>query len=122
MKNILLIEDNLEIRENITEILELDGYLVIVATDGGMGHALATEKIPDLILCDIMMPVLNGYEVLKELKQNPLTSKIPFIFISASTEKKDIQVGLDMGASAYIRKPFEMEELLHAVAGLLHKS
>jgi CheY-like chemotaxis protein len=116
MKTLLLIEDNLDIRENITEMLELEGYSVIVAVDGGMGYQLAVEEIPDIILCDIMMPVMNGYEVLKHMKNNSSTAHIPFIFISASTEKKDIQIGIDMGASAYIRKPFEMEELFDVVA------
>jgi CheY-like chemotaxis protein len=116
MKTVLIIEDNYEIRENITEILELEGYKVTVANDGGSGLQIAIKHLPGIILCDIMMPILNGYEVLRLLKENPTTANIPFIFISASTEKKDIQFGIDLGAIAYIRKPFELEELLDAVA------
>ncbi len=112
MKTILFIEDNIEIRENITEFLELEGFAVLTAENGNEGIDMAKSNIPDLILCDVLMPLVTGYEVLTQLKKHQATSEIPFIFVSASTEKKDIQVGLDMGADGYIRKPFEMEELL----------
>ena len=115
MKRILLIEDNLEIRENISEILELKGYEVMVATNGLEGLESAKLNMPDLILCDIMMPELNGHEVLIQLKKGEATSTLPFIFITASAEKKEMQMGLDLGANGYIRKPFEHEELMDEI-------
>src|ERR1051326_1241844 len=98
MKTILLTEDKLEIRENTAEILQLEGYIVITAYDGVIGLALAQQQKPDLILCDIMMPEMNGYEVFENLKSSPDTSSIPFIFITASAEKSEVQKGLNMGA------------------------
>ena len=115
MKTILIIEDNLEIRENTSEILELEGYEVITAMNGKLGFELAKERMPDLILCDIMMPEMNGYEVFEHLKMNEKTSAIPFIFITASAEKSEVRLGLNMGAAGYIRKPFEENELLETV-------
>ena len=115
MKTILLIEDNLEIRENTTEILELENYHVISALNGKIGFELAKEQTPDLILCDIMMPEMNGYEVFENLKMTSETSGIPFIFITASAEKSEMQKGLNMGAAGYIRKPFTEKELLDAI-------
>jgi len=121
MTKVLLIEDNLEIRENTAEILEMEGYLVEVAENGVIGIAKAKEKMPDIILCDIMMPEADGWEVIKQLKKNESTSRIPFVFITASVEKKEIQAGLDMGAVGYIRKPFEGGELLSTVEECLKK-
>ncbi|MCQ6958761.1 response regulator [Mucilaginibacter aquariorum] len=115
MKTILLIEDNNDIRENTCELLELEGYKVILALNGKTGLILATEHLPDLILCDIMMPEANGYEVFNSLQANEATRSIPFIFLTASAEKKDVEAGLEMGASGYIRKPFEPEELFDAI-------
>ncbi|MFI5135600.1 MAG: response regulator [Chitinophagales bacterium] len=122
MNTILIIEDNLEIRENTTEILELEGYEVISAANGKVGFDLACEKKPHLILCDILMPELNGYEVFELLKQDEETASIPFIFITASVEKSQVQMGLSMGADGYLRKPFETIELLEMVAMALHRS
>ncbi|MFA6245868.1 MAG: response regulator [Mucilaginibacter sp.] len=115
MKTILLIEDNNDIRENTCELLELEGYKVILALNGKSGLALAREYLPDLVLCDIMMPEANGYEVLNELQANVSTRFIPFIFLTASAEKKEVNVGLEMGASGYIRKPFDPKELFDAI-------
>lgn len=115
MKTILFIEDNLEIRENTSEILELEGYKMITAVNGRAGFDLAKAHKPDLILCDIMMPEMNGYEVFENLKKTPETSDIPFIFISASAEKSEVQKGLNMGAIGYIRKPFTDSELLETI-------
>jgi len=109
---VLLIEDNLDIRENLTEILELDGYIVLAAPNGKIGLKLAKEKLPDIILCDIKMPGLNGYEVLLQVKKNVCTANIVFIFITSSVEKKEVQSALEMGADGYIFKPFGLEELL----------
>lgn len=112
MKTVLIIEDNLEISENTAELLELEGYSVISAPNGKTGKNLAKEKLPDIILCDIMMPDITGYEVLDQLKRDSDTSAIPFIFISASAEKKEIQEGLNRGAKGYLAKPFTQEALL----------
>lgn len=112
MKTVLLIEDNDDIRENTSELLELEGYYVLSATNGQTGLQLARKHLPDMVLCDIMMPVTNGYEVFRELKAQPLTSAIPFIFLTANTENKDMEAGMRLGANGYIRKPFSAEELL----------
>lgn len=119
MKTILLIEDNHNIRENTCELLELEGYKVISAMNGSNGITLAEEKKPDIILCDIWMPETNGYEVFNTLKNNPATAQIPFIFLSASVEKKEVEEGLGMGAHGYIKKPFQAEELFDTVASCL---
>jgi len=115
MKTIVLIEDNLEIRENTSEILELEGFRVITASNGRIGFELVTTHKPDIILCDIMMPEMNGYEVFEHLKLDDETSAIPFIFITASAEKSEVQKGLNMGAAGYVRKPFTERELLEAI-------
>jgi CheY-like chemotaxis protein len=121
MHKILLIEDNEAIRENTSELLELEGYSVLSARNGKEGLQMANELKPDLIFCDIMMPEANGYEVFKELKQNPDTAGIPFIFLTASVEKREVETGLGMGADGYIRKPFEPQELFDAVSCFLKK-
>lgn len=122
MKNILIIEDNLEVRENTAEILELAGYKVFTAENGKVGVEVAIEEKPDLILCDIMMPVLDGYGVLHLLTKNPETAAIPFIFLTAKAEKSDYQKGMGMGADGYIAKPFDDTELLNAVETRLKKA
>lgn len=122
MKKILLIEDNQEMRENIAEILELANYNVITAPNGKLGVDLAGKEIPDLILCDIMMPELDGYGVLYMLSKKPETAGIPFIFLTAKTEKTDIRKGMSMGADDYLTKPFEEMELLNAIEVRLKKS
>jgi len=117
--NVLLIEDNSDIRENTAEILELSGYHVYTAHNGIVGIAMAKEKLPDIILCDIMMPEANGWEVIAQLKKDKATSGIPFVFITASVEKKEMQTGFDLGARGYIRKPFEHDELLDTIKSSL---
>jgi len=119
MIKILIIEDNFEIRENTSELLQLSNYHVIEAMNGRIGLQMAKEHLPHLILCDIQMPEINGYQVFAELKKDSLTSNIPFIFVTASVEKKEIQAGLDMGANGYVRKPFEVEELLSEIGRCL---
>jgi CheY-like chemotaxis protein len=119
MKKILLIEDNDDIRENTCELLELEGYEVLSAMDGRTGLQHAQEQLPDIILCDIMMPRVDGYEVLRELKALPLTSSIPFIFLTAVAENKDMEAGLRLGADGYMRKPFGSEELLEMLSSFL---
>src|SRR5690349_18036560 len=102
MKKILLIEDNKEMRENTSEILELANYKVVTAPNGKIGVELAGKEIPDIILCDIMMPELDGYGVLYMLSKKPETASIPFIFLTAKTEKTDIRKGMSMGADDYL--------------------
>ena len=121
MKKILLIEDNDEIRENTAEILELSSYKVFTAENGKRGVELAMGNKPDLIVCDIMMPVLDGYGVLMMLQKNPDTQNIPFIFLTAKAERNDFRKGMELGADDYITKPFEGSELLNAIEGRLRK-
>ena len=116
MKNrILLIEDNTEIRENTAEILELSNYEVDTAENGKVGIEKALRHKPDLIICDIMMPVLDGYGVLHLLNKNEQLSGIPFIFLTAKSERSDFRKGMEMGADDYITKPFSDIELLNAI-------
>jgi CRP-like cAMP-binding protein len=122
MKTILLIEDNHDVRENTTEILELANYKVIQAENGKIGVELANLHKPDLIICDIMMPVLDGYGVIHLLSKNVETSSIPFIFLTAKGERNDFRKGMDMGADDYITKPFDDIELLRAVESRLRKT
>jgi CRP-like cAMP-binding protein len=121
-KKILLIEDNLEMRENTTEILELANYEVNVAPNGKLGAELAAKELPDLIICDIMMPVMDGYGVLAELTKNDATASIPFIFLTAKAERTDLRKGMELGADDYLTKPFDDLELLNAVSSRLRKS
>ncbi len=114
-KKLLIIEDNLEIRENTAEILELAGYEVQVAENGKIGTQTALQFKPDLIVCDIMMPELDGYGVLNILSRNPDTSTIPFIFLTAKSEPADIRKGMNLGADDYIVKPFDETDLLEAI-------
>ncbi|CAN5229392.1 hypothetical protein BH09BAC5_BH09BAC5_12380 [soil metagenome] len=122
MYKILLIEDNLEMRENTAEILELANYKVLTATNGKEGVKLAQADSPDLIICDIMMPELDGYGVLHMLSKIPETASIPFIFLTAKAEKADYRKGMSMGADDYLTKPFDDMELLGAVEVRLKKS
>lgn len=115
MKKILLIEDDPVLRENTAELLELAGYQVVACPDGRKGILAAREQAPDAIVCDIMMPECDGYEVLEALSSEPLTHKIPFIFLSAKTERKDVRKGMELGADDYLTKPFEEEELISAI-------
>jgi CheY-like chemotaxis protein len=121
MKTALIIEDNLEIRENTTELLELAGYNVITASNGAEGIEAASARVPDVILCDIMMPQTNGYQVLQVLKENPVTAPIPFIYVTASAEKKDINMAMEMGADGYVRKPFDVRELMDAIDKVMNR-
>lgn len=121
MRKALVIEDNVEIRENIVEVLELAGFRVFVANDGNEGLQVAADMGPDVILCDIMMPGLNGYEVIRELRANSATSKIPFIYVTASTEKSEVIRAMRLGADGYVRKPFEVSELMDTIESLLKK-
>ena len=122
MKTILVIDDNTDIRENTAEILTLAGYTTITAENGKQGVAKALEIKPDLIVCDIMMPELDGYGVLHLLRKNTATETIPFVFITAKAERSDFRKGMEMGADDYITKPFDDLELLKAIEIRLKKS
>ncbi|MHB1921816.1 MAG: response regulator [Chitinophagaceae bacterium] len=121
MKKLLIIDDHDEIRENIAEILSLSGYKTFTEKNGKKGLESAIKNKPDLIICDIMMPELDGYGVLHLLKRNTETQNIPFIFITAKTERQDFRKGMEMGADDYITKPFDEVELLKAVEVRLKK-
>ena len=121
-KTILVIDDNTDIRENTAEILELAGYRTFTAENGKQGVEVAMKEKPSVIVCDIMMPELDGYGVLHLLRKNPDTQNIPFIFLTAKTERSDFRKGMEMGADDYITKPFEDIELLNAVEVRLRKT
>lgn len=122
MKSVLVIDDNLELRENTAEILELAGYKTLTAENGKIGVETALQHKPNLIVCDIMMPDLDGYGVLHLLKKNSETENIPFIFLTAKTERNDFRKGMEMGADDYITKPFDDLELLKAIEIRLKKA
>lgn len=120
-KQILVIEDNREMRENIQEILELANYQVVTAENGKVGLLKAKEVLPDLIICDIMMPEIDGYEALYLLSKNPTTTNIPFIFLTAKSDRSDWRKGMNMGADDYLTKPFKDMELLEVIETRLKK-
>ncbi|MEM6687548.1 MAG: response regulator [Bacteroidota bacterium] len=122
MKKVLLIEDDTILRENTAELLELADYDVTTAPNGKKGVETALQLSPDIIVCDIMMPELDGYGVLETLSKNNRTKYIPFIFLSAKTERQDIRKGMDLGADDYITKPFEEEELTSAIESRIAKA
>ena len=119
MTKILVIEDEETVRENILELLDAEGFDAIAAENGRIGLSRAKQHLPDLILCDIRMPELDGYGVLTALRSESKTAEIPFIFLSAKAAKTDLKVGMDLGASAYIVKPFTLIELLDTMEKVL---
>lgn len=121
MKTILIIEDNTDIRESCAEILELSGYKVLNANNGKQGIELAVRHKPDLILCDIMMPEMDGYGVLYLLGKNNDTAGIPFIFLTSKTDRVDFRKGMEIGADDYLTKPFDDMDLLHAIEIRINK-
>ncbi|GAB5399970.1 MAG: response regulator [Aureisphaera sp.] len=122
MKKVLIIEDDVALRENTAELLEISGYSVVTAANGRLGIDKAKNESPDIVICDIMMPEVDGYEVLNSLSSNTDTMHIPFIFLSAKTEHKEVRKGMDLGADDYLTKPFEEEELLSALESRLAKA
>ncbi len=122
MKKILIIEDNTEVRETTADILELANYKVFTAENGKVGVEKALQVLPDVIVCDIMMPELDGFGVLEALGKNNNTAGIPFIFLTAKSEKSDMRKGMNKGADDYLTKPFEEDELLKAIASRLKKN
>ena len=121
MTKILLIEDEDAVRENVLEMLEMSGYEAIEAENGKMGVELARSQLPDLILCDVMMPQLDGHGVIDRLVNDPKTATIPFIFLTAKATREDIREGMKLGADDYLTKPFTIAELIDAIEIRLQK-
>lgn len=121
MRKILIIEDNEDVRENTADLLELSGYAVATCPDGESGIRKAQSFQPDLIICDIMMPGLDGYQVLEALQKDHKTAGVPFVFLSARADRSDIRKGMNLGADDYLTKPFEEHELLDAITSRLRR-
>lgn len=119
MKKILVIEDDANIRESLVELLEMKSYDLLSADNGKDGLRLAMENSPDLVLCDVMMPGLNGYEVVEAIRKDDRLAKIPFIFLSAKAMDSDIEYGKKLGANSYLTKPFRAQDLFTVVDDLL---
>ncbi|HEY9665200.1 MAG TPA: response regulator [Coleofasciculaceae cyanobacterium] len=122
MKKILVIEDEIFIRENLIELLEIEGFEAIGAENGTQGVQLAKERQPDLILCDVMMPELDGYGVLSALREDTVTAMIPFMFLTASADRSNLQRIREMGMNDYILKPFNVDQFLSAIAERLERN
>lgn len=121
MKKVLVIEDEEAVRQNLLELFELENFTVLVAPNGRIGVEVAQVELPDLILCDVTMPDLDGYGVLTLLRKNPSTAAIPFIFLTAKANKPEMRHGMDLGADDYLTKPFTIDELLQSVNSRLEK-
>jgi CheY-like chemotaxis protein len=121
MKRILVIEDCLEIRENVAELLIFHGYEALTAANGKSGLETAHRELPDLVICDISMPEMDGFTVLKLLRKSKSIALIPFIFLTARADKTDIRFGLSEGAGHYLIKPFTEEQLMRAVSSGLEE-
>ncbi|MGH8719919.1 MAG: response regulator [Burkholderiales bacterium] len=115
MKRILVIEDETSLRKILSRMLSLEGFEVLAAETGARGIALARERVPNLIFCDLKMPELDGYGVLSAIRGDPKTAGIPLVFVTASADKPEQQLGLDRGAAAYLTKPFNREDILDAI-------
>ena len=121
MKKILLIEDNQDVRENTAEILELANYQVVTAENGKIGIEKAQEFKPDIVLCDIMMPLMDGFQVLRTFEKDSSMASTPFIFLTAKADRSDMRMGMNLGADDYLTKPYEEHELLEAITCRLNK-
>jgi two-component system sensor histidine kinase/response regulator len=121
MKRILVIEDETPIRDNICEMLDMEGFDAVGAEDGRVGLQLAQDAIPDLVICDIMMPELDGYDVLLNLRSEPQTATIPFIFLTAKVDRSFMRYGMELGADDYLTKPVTSGELLAAITTRLKR-
>tara|TARA_R110002050_G_scaffold286468_3_gene437035 strand:+ start:117197 stop:117574 length:378 start_codon:yes stop_codon:yes gene_type:complete len=122
MIRILIIEDDKSIRENTAELLELEGYAAVTASNGNTGLEKIKLHQPDLIICDLRMPEMDGFTLLKHLGEDSRLKRIPFIFFSAKSEKIEVRMGIDAGADDYLTKPFELEDLLASIEKCLQKS
>jgi len=118
---ILVVEDTLVIREEICDILEMEGYQILQASDGKIGYEMALKESPDLIISDILMPSLDGFEMFEKLQARTGTSAIPLIFLSAKSKKEDIRIGMNLGADDYLTKPINIKDLINAVQNKIKK-
>jgi len=121
MTKVLIIEDEPQMRKNMLLILKKEGYDAVGATNGEEGIALARRELPDVILCDVMMPGLDGYEVLATLRRDHATESIPFIFLTAKGERRDVRVGMNQGADDYLAKPVVIADLLAAIKARIER-
>jgi DNA-binding response OmpR family regulator len=119
-RKVLVIEDETEIRENLEELLS-EKYEVLVSSGGRVGIELAVKELPDVVICDVMMAGVTGYNVLTALRSNPTTAHIPFIFLTAKVSKDDMRLGMELGADDYLTKPFTRKELFNAIAARLKR-
>jgi len=118
---ILVVEDTIAIREEICDILEMEGYQILQASDGKIGYEMALKESPDLIISDILMPSLDGFEMFEKLQARTGTSAIPLIFLSAKSKKEDIRIGMNLGADDYLTKPINIKDLINAVQNKIKK-
>lgn len=121
MNKILIVEDDINVRENLLDLLDAENFDTIAATNGLLGLELANKEVPDLILCDVNMPELDGYSLLSELRQNTVTATIPFVFLTANSNKRDFRQGMRLGADDYLTKPFTRDDLLETIKCRLEK-
>ncbi|MBD2295690.1 EAL domain-containing protein [Anabaena sphaerica FACHB-251] len=121
MKKILIIEDDSIMREILQQILQIEGFSTITAENGWLGLQMVEQYQPDLIICDVMMPLLDGYSLIQTLREDPATATIPFIFLTAKAERCDLRQAMELGADDYLTKPFEAFELLQAIRTQLKK-
>jgi DNA-binding NarL/FixJ family response regulator len=119
MKTILIIEDQPDMRGNLAIILKMEGYNVLTASNGSEGLASARQHLPDLVVCDVMMPELDGHGVLAALRADATTAHLPFIFLTARGEKRDYRTGMNLGADDYLTKPVNASDLISAVEARL---
>jgi len=122
MKKILVIEDDANIRESLVELLEMKSFELISAENGTEGLKLAQDNLPDLIVCDVMMPGMNGYEVVEAIRKDSRMKNLPFIFLSAKAMEADIDYGKKLGANSYLTKPFRAQDLFSVVDELLNNN
>ena len=122
MKRILVIEDEPEMRRNLVTVLKMEGYEPVAAENGRRGLELAKARAPDLILCDVMMPELDGYGVLQALRSDDHAALVPFLFLTAKGEKEDLRNGMNLGADDYLTKPVAKADLLKAIEARLRRS
>jgi len=122
MKKILVIEDDANIRESLVELLEMKSFELISAENGAEGLKLAQDTLPDLIVCDVMMPGMNGYEVVEAIRKDSRMKNLPFIFLSAKAMDADIDYGKKLGANSYLTKPFRAQDLFSVVDELLNNN
>ena len=121
MKKILVIEDEAETLQNLVLMLEMEGFKPLSAPNGRAGLSLAKRELPDVILCDVSMPEMDGYGVLESLRADSATVSIPFIFLTAKVDKKDLRTGMNLGADDYLTKPASAEEVLSAINARLNR-